>query len=97
MFRSSQGGSESMAEYTFFYNPMSRAQIARWALHEVGADYDPTFVAWDDKPQALLDANAMGKLPTIIHHTPHGDRAVSETAAICHYLAEAEASSLLPK
>ena len=27
-----------MADYTFFFNPMSRAQIARWALHEAGAD-----------------------------------------------------------
>ena len=86
-----------MTRYTFFYNPMSRAQIARWALHEVGADYDPVFVAWDDKPQALLDANPMGKLPTIIHHTPAGDHVVSEAAAICHYLAEAEGSDLLPK
>lgn len=86
-----------MTKYTFFYNPMSRAQIARWALHEVEADYDSTFVAWDDKPQALLDANAMGKLPTIIHHAPGRDHVVSETAAICHYLAETEASSLLPK
>lgn len=86
-----------MARYTFFYNPMSRAQIARWALHEVAADYDSTFVAWDDKPRALLDANALGKLPTIIHHAPTGDRIVTEAAAICHYLAEAEGSDLLPR
>ena len=26
-----------MAEYTFFFNPMSRAQNARWALHDPGA------------------------------------------------------------
>jgi len=86
-----------MAAYTFFFNPMSRAQIARWALHEVGAEYDPVFVAWDDRPQALLDANPMGKLPTIIHHAPHGDQVVSEAAAVCHYLAEAESSPLLPE
>ncbi len=85
-----------MAEFTFFFNPMSRAQIARWALHETGADYDPVFVAWDAKPAALLEANPMGKLPTIIHHTPNGDHVVSEAAAVCHYLAEATASELLP-
>ena len=85
-----------MTRYTFFFNPMSRAQIARWALHEVGADYEPVFVAWDDKPKALLEANPMGKLPTIIHHTPRGDAVVSEAAAVCHYLADAEASELLP-
>ena len=77
-----------MAEYTFFMNPMSRAQIARWALHEVGADYEPVLVEWANKPESLLAANPMGKLPTIIHHAPDGDRVVSEAAAICAYLAE---------
>ena len=48
-----------MAEYTFFFNPMSRAQIARWALHEAKADYEPVLVDWADKPQALLDATIM--------------------------------------
>ena len=76
-----------MAEYTFFFNPMSRAQIARWALHEAGADYEPVFVAWDAKPAALLDANPLGKLPTIIHHHHGHDHVVSEGAAVCHYLA----------
>jgi glutathione S-transferase len=85
-----------MAEYTFFFNPMSRAQIARWALHEAGADYEPVFVAWDAKPQALLDANPMGKLPTIIHHHEGHDHVVSEAAAVCHYLAEMSAPALLP-
>jgi glutathione S-transferase len=86
-----------MADYTFFFNPMSRAQIARWALHEAGADYEPVLVEWDAKPQALLDANPMGKLPTIIHHHAGHDHAVSEAAAVCHYLAEMSAPDLLPR
>jgi glutathione S-transferase len=86
-----------MADYTFFFNPMSRAQIARWALHEVGADYEPVFVDWKDKPRALLEANAMGKLPTIIHHHNGHDHVVSEAAAVCHYLADREAPDLLPR
>jgi glutathione S-transferase len=86
-----------MAEYTFFFNPMSRAQIARWALHEAGADYEPVFVAWENKPQALLDANPMGKLPTIIHHHNGHDHVVSEAAAVCHYIAEVSAPDLLPR
>lgn len=86
-----------MAEYTFFFNPMSRAQIARWALHEVSADYDPVFVAWEEKPAALLQANPLGKLPTVIHHTTEGDHVVTECAAVCHYLAEAAHSPLLPQ
>ncbi|MXP42684.1 glutathione S-transferase [Altererythrobacter soli] len=86
-----------MAEYTFFFNPMSRAQIARWALHEAHADYQPVFVDWDNKPQALLDANPLGKLPTVIHHHGGHDHAVSEAAAVCHYLAEMSAPELLPR
>jgi glutathione S-transferase len=86
-----------MAEYTFFFNPMSRAQIARWALHEANADYEPVFVDWANKPQALLDANPMGKLPTIIHHHGGHDHVVSEAAAVCHYIAEMSAPDLLPR
>lgn len=86
-----------MAEYTFFFNPMSRAQIARWALHEAGADYEPVLVTWDNKPATLLAANPMGKLPTLIHHHGGHDHAVSEAAAVCHYLAEMSAPELLPR
>ena len=86
-----------MADYTFFFNPMSRAQIARWALHEAGADYEAVRVEIDAKPPALLAANPMGKLPTIIHHHRGHDHAVSEAAAVCHYLAEMSAPELLPR
>ena len=86
-----------MAEYTFFTNPMSRGQIVRWALHEVGAEYDQVLVNWQDKPAALLSANPMGKVPTIIHHAPDGDRTVTEAAAICLYLAQMHpGAGLLP-
>lgn len=77
-----------MSTITFFHNPMSRGQIARWALEEVGAEYEVVPVAWDAKPQALIDVNPMGKIPTIVHHAADGDRTVTEGAAICHYLAE---------
>ncbi|HYD25739.1 MAG TPA: glutathione S-transferase family protein [Croceibacterium sp.] len=86
-----------MAEYTFFFHPMSRAQIARWALHEAGADYAPVRVEWDNKPPELLAANPMGKLPTIVHHHGGHDHPVSEAAAVCHYLAEMAAPALLPR
>ena len=88
-----------MADYTFFTNPMSRGQIARWALHEVGADYETQLVDWTDKPAALLKANPMGKVPTLVHHHD-GNHAhvVTEAAAICHYLAEAHPEAgLLPE
>lgn len=78
-----------MAEYTFFTNPMSRGQIARWALHEAGAEYAQALVPWADKPAELLAANPMGKVPTVVHHTVGGDYTISEAAAICAYLADA--------
>ena len=87
-----------MADYTFFTNPMSRGQIARWALHEAGANYDQVIVSWTDKPPAFLAANPMGKVPTIIHHAGSADRVVTECAAICAYLAEMHPQAgLLPE
>lgn len=77
-----------MADYTFYTNPMSRGQIARWALHEVKADYEQVLVDWNDKPAAFIAANPMGKVPTIVHHVDGTDRIVTEAAAICLYLAE---------
>lgn len=86
-----------MAEFTFFTHPMSRGQIARWALHETGADHEQVLVDWQARPATLLAANPMGKVPVIVHHSPHGDKVVSEAAAICHYLAEMHpGSGLLP-
>ncbi len=87
-----------MADFTLYTNPMSRGQIARWALHEAGADYETEFVEWQDKQPALLKANPIGKVPTIVHH--HGDHShvVTEAAAICHYLAEMHPDAgLLPQ
>ena len=89
-----------MAEYTFYTNPMSRGQIARWALHEAGADYEQVLVDWAAKGD-LLAVNPMGKVPTIVHHHAKGlgghDHVVTEAAAICHYLAEMSAPDLLPR
>lgn len=86
-----------MAEYTFYTNPMSRGQIARWALHEVDADYEQVIVDWQNRPEAFLAANPMAKVPTIVHQTASGNRVITEAAAICAYLAEMHPQSgLLP-
>jgi glutathione S-transferase len=85
-----------MADYTFYTNPMSRGQIARWALHEAGADYETVLVDWMAKPEGLTEANPMRKVPTIVHHHGGHDHVVTEAAAICHYLAEMSAADLLP-
>lgn len=74
-----------MAELTFYTNPMSRGRIVRWMLEEVGADYEVEIVSYDlMKNPAYLAVNPMGKVPAIRHrgHT------VTETAAICAYLAD---------
>lgn len=84
-----------MTGLVFYTNPMSRGQIARWALHEVGAEYEEHLVAFGPTMKApdFLAINPMGKVPAIVHD----GRAVTEAAAICLYLAEAfPAASLAP-
>ncbi|MEO1746929.1 MAG: glutathione S-transferase, partial [Pseudomonadota bacterium] len=72
---------------TFYTNPMSRGQIARWALHEAGADYNEVIVGYgeDMKGPEYLTINPMGKVPALVHD----ESVVTEAAAICLYLAEA--------
>ena len=77
-----------MAEFTFYTVAMSRGQIARWALHEAGADYEHVVFNWDARPKEFLEANPMAKVPTLVHHHGGHDHVVTEAAAICHYLAE---------
>ena len=70
----------------FYTNPMSRGQIARWALHEAGADYEAHSLGYGPEMRGgYLDINPMGKVPAIVH----GETVVTEAAAICLYLAEA--------
>ena len=71
----------------FYTNPMSRGQIARWALHEAGADYEQVLLEYGGsmKSDDYLAINPMGKVPAI----EHDGRVVTEAAAICAYLAEA--------
>lgn len=77
-----------MAEELIFYtNPMSRGQIARWMLEEVGAPYEPRILDYGTtmKDPEYLAVNPMGKVPAIVHK----GKAVTECAAICAYLADA--------
>lgn len=80
---------------TLYTNPRSRGRIARWMLEEVGAPYDTVLLdyAASMKDPAFLAINPMGKVPAI----RHGDTIVTETAAICAYLADAfPAAGLAP-
>ncbi len=70
----------------FYTNPMSRGQIARWMLEEVGAPYEQVLLDYGTTMKApdYLAINPMGKVPAIVHD----GKVVTECAAICAYLAE---------
>jgi glutathione S-transferase len=74
-------------ELVLYTNPMSRGRIARWMLQEVGQPYRVEVLDYAStmKGLAYLAINPMGKVPAL----RHGDTAVTETAAICAYLADA--------
>lgn len=82
-------------ELIFYTNPMSRGQIVRWMLEEVGAPYETQILGYGTsmKDPAYLAINPMGKVPAIVHN----GRTVTECAAICAYLADAfPAAGLAP-
>ena len=84
-----------MADLTFYTHPMSRGRIVRWMLEEVGEPYDTELLEMGGsiKGADYLAINPMGKVPAI----RHGDRVVTECAAICAYLADAfPAAGLAP-
>lgn len=74
------------SEIVFYTNPMSRGRIVRWMLEELQVpyrtellDYGPTM-----KSAEYLAINPMGKVPAI----RHGETIVTESPAICTYLAD---------
>ena len=74
-------------ELIFYTNPMSRGQIVRWMLEEVGAAYQTEILDYATtlKGPEYLAINPMGKVPAI----KHNGQVVTECAAICAYLADA--------
>ena len=75
-------------ELVFYTNPMSRGRIARWMLEEVGAPYRSVVLDYAADAMRTADylaINPMGKVPAIVH----AGRVVTETPAICAYLADA--------
>ncbi len=71
----------------FYTNPMSRGQIVRWMLEEVGEPYEQVLLDYGTTMKApeYLAINPMGKVPAIVHD----GHVVTEAAAICAYLADA--------
>ena len=74
-------------ELVLYTNPLSRGRVARWMLEEVGQPYRVEVLDYAStmKGPAYLAINPMGKVPAL----RHGDAVVTETAAICAYLADA--------
>ena len=76
-----------MTKLTLYTHPMSRGRTVRWMLEELGQPYETVMLDYGTtmKAPAYLAINPMGKVPCLTH----GDRVVTEAAAICAYLADA--------
>jgi glutathione S-transferase len=74
-------------ELVLYTNPMSRGRIARWMLEEIGQPYRVEVLDYAStmKGPDYLAINPMGKVPAV----RHGAAVITETAAICAYLADA--------
>ena len=80
-----------------YYNPQSRAAIAKWMLDECGAPYEIVpidFAKREHKMPEFLKINPAGKLPALVD----GDSRIFEGAAILLYLGDKFAeANLAPK
>jgi len=81
----------------FYTHPMSRGRTVHWLLDELGAPYELRLLDLEKrehKTPEYLAINPMGKVPAIVHR----GTVVTESAAICVYLAdEFAAANLAPK
>ncbi|NMO15113.1 glutathione S-transferase family protein [Pyxidicoccus fallax] len=70
-----------------YFNPRSRAVIAKWMLDECGAQYELVPIDLqkrEHKTPEFLAINPAGKLPALVD----GETRVFENAAICLYLGD---------
>ncbi|MFD1192979.1 glutathione S-transferase family protein [Phenylobacterium conjunctum] len=74
-------------DLVLYTHPMSRGRVARWLLEEIGQPYRAELLEYGTtmKGADYLAINPMGKVPAL----RHGDTIVTESAAICAYLADA--------
>lgn len=75
-----------MNDLVFYTNPQSRGRIVHWMLEEIGLPYETVWLEFGPamKSDEYLSVNPMGKVPAL----KHGSALVTETAAICAYLAD---------
>lgn len=77
-----------MPQLTLYHATPSRSSIALWMLEEIGEPYDVKLLnlaKGDQQKPEYLAINPMGKVPAL----KHGDAVITESAAICTYLADA--------
>jgi glutathione S-transferase len=77
-----------MPQLTLYHAAPSRSSVAHWMLEEVGEPYDIHLMSLkkgDNRAADYLKVNPMGKVPAL----RHGDALITESAAICTYLADA--------
>ncbi len=77
-----------MAKPVLYYCPQTRAETSLWINEELGGVCDIKLVnirAGDHKKPDFLAINPMGKVPALVHDGV----AVTESAAVCAYLADA--------
>lgn len=75
-----------MSELVFYTHPQSRGRIVCWMLEELGEPYQTVWLKYGSTMKApeYLAVNPMGKVPAL----RDGDTVVTESAAICAYLAD---------
>jgi glutathione S-transferase len=76
-----------MAKLTLYHAAPSRSSITHWMLEEIGEPYDLHLLNMkndDQRKPEYLAINPMGKVPAL----KHGDTVITESAAICTYLAD---------
>lgn len=78
-----------------YWAPQTRSTRALWMLEEAGVSYERQLVDIQDPERndtdEFLDASPMGKVPALVD----GDVRMSESAAICLYLADRYATGTL--
>lgn len=76
--------------------PQTRSARVAWALEEANAEYEYELInlqAGEHKKPAFLAINPFGKIPTLVDN----GQVISESAAICTYIAEKfPAAKLIP-
>jgi len=77
-----------MATLTLYHAAPSRSSIVHWMLEEIGEPYDLHLLSLkkeENRDPAYLAVNPMGKVPAL----KHDEVVITESAAICLYLADA--------